>query len=597
MIARVRHHVRTLAVAAIASIIAVSTGVSQGPASTESTEVEQLVVMIRATIDGQESIGAGIIVGAANDRLYIVTANHVVRLGATGATDIRVELRSLPGEPVAATLTTAFDARRDLAMLSVSGTSALGIDVARIPFDRLGAPAQLARGDPVFALGFPQGRPWGTNVAPAPISSVSDSLLTFETTLVSRGHSGGALLNQRREIVGVLLNVQPPDATSRNITQVLNIVREWRFPVALRGRFALAEPEVVSAGAGFTCALRRDGTMFCWGSNDHGTLGTGTRGGSLSPVPVSTPLKFASVSAGWSYACALTIAGAPFCWGNAEDEDGDAGPVGGNPIERRVPALVTRDLTFSSLSAGFSHACGVTSAGAVYCWGENDKGQLGNGSKASSLTPVRVASDVAFRSVSAGLSHSCAVATDGRAFCWGYGDTGALGIGSRTSHDRPVVVGGPLRYSAISAGYQYTCAVTTDNAAQCWGRNDNGELGGGTTTSAAAPRAVAGGHRFRTVVASRSTWRAQTCGLTTQGTALCWGWQSVSLGQHVMDDTTRPGAVVGALVFSAVSVGFTHTCGVAANGGVYCWGDGRYGQLGNGATETRITPGLVPIPP
>ena len=588
---------RTLAATAVAAFTTTTPLRAQAPTQGESGEVEQLVVMIRATIDGQESIGAGIIFGAANNRLYVVTANHVVRLGATGATDIRVELRSLPGEPVAATLTTSFDSKRDLAVLSIAGASALGIDVARIPFDRLGNPSLLARGDPVFALGYPQGRPWGVNVAPAPISSVTDSLLTFETTLVSRGHSGGALLNQRREIVGVLLNVQPPDATSRNIAQVLDILREWRFPVALRGRFALTEPELVSAGAGFTCGLRRDGAAFCWGNNDHGELGTGTRGNSTSPVAVSTPLKFASVSAGWSYACALTVAGAPYCWGNAQDND--VGPAAANPIERRVPTLVTPDLTFSSLSAGFSHACGVTSAGVVYCWGENDDGQLGNGSKTASLTPVpiRAPSGIVFRSVSAGLLHSCAVATDGRAFCWGDGKSGTLGSGDRVSRDRPVAVAGTLRFSTISAGNLYTCGVTADNAAYCWGRNEDGELGDGTTNEAVRPRAVAGGHRFRSVSARRGSGRSVTCGVTTQGGGLCWGWFSEALGQHASDDPARPGSVVGAIKFNTVSVGFSHVCGVTANGSIYCWGDGRYGQLGDGATEPHITPGLVPIPP
>ena len=581
----------TMAGALLATTLAAAPLASQG----ESGETEQLVVMIRCNLDGRESIGAGIIFGAANDRLYVVTASHVVRRGADEATDIRVELRSLPGEPVRATLTTAFDAKLDLAVLTIPGVKAAGIDVASIPFDRLGSPSSLSRGDGVFALGYPQGRPWGTNVAPAPISSTSDSLLTFETTLVSPGHSGGALLNQRREIVGGLLNVQPPDATARSITQAIARLEAWRFPVALRGRFALAEPEVVSAGSGFSCALRRDGAAFCWGDNEHGELGTGTRGSSLSPVPVSTEQRFASVSAGWSFACALTTSGAPYCWGNAQPDDG-AGPVPGDAADRGVPVAVAGDLKFSSLTAGFAHACGVTTAGAAYCWGENDDGQLGNGSKAASLTPVKVATNLTFRSVSAGLDHSCALSTDGRAYCWGAGRSGQIGDGDSTAHVRPVAVGGALRFSALSAGNLYTCGVSTTGAGYCWGDNESGELGDGTTRSSLVPRAVAGGHRFRTISVNRGTGRSVTCGLTDNGAALCWGRESEALGQHDIADDTRPGAVVGGHVFTAISVGFGHVCGVVANGSIYCWGSNKYGQLGNGASETRITPGLVPIP-
>jgi alpha-tubulin suppressor-like RCC1 family protein len=592
---RIRLAVCAMGAAAIATGAGATSVPAQGVAQSEAGEVEQLVVMIRCTLDERESIGAGIIVGAGNDRLYIVTANHVVRLGAAEASSIRVEIRSLPGEPMPATLTTAFDAQRDVAVLTVNRVKDRGIDIERLPFDRLGSAATLVRGDGVFALGYPQGRPWAVNVAPIPVLETTDSLVTFEGTLVSPGHSGGALLNQRREIVGLLLNVQPPEATSRNMGQVVDMLREWRFPVTLRSRFAFADPEVVSAGAGFTCALRRDGAAYCWGANDHGQLGNGTRGSSLSPAPVSTALKFASISAGWAFACALTVAGAPYCWGNAQDDD--AGPGTGNRIERRVPTRVPGDLTFSSLSAGFQHACGVTTAGAAYCWGENDEGQLGIGTKVAAEIPVRVSTSLAFRSVSAGLSHSCALAIDGSAHCWGDGVSGALGITDRAVHDRPVAVAGGLRFSTISAGTSYTCAVTTDGAAYCWGDNTDGQLGDGTNSNATAPRLVSGGHRFRSISADRHPGKPATCGVTVDGRALCWGWLSEALGRVEPVDDKRPGEVVGALTFSAVSVSFSHVCGSARSGAIYCWGSGRYGQLGNGSTESWITPGLVPIPP
>jgi alpha-tubulin suppressor-like RCC1 family protein len=562
-----------------------------------SKETEQVVVMIRCTIDGQESIGAGILFGSANDRLYVVTANHVVRSGATGATDIRVELRSLPGEPVPATLTTRFDASLDVAVLSIAGASAKGITAARLPFDRLGDPAKLTRGDGVYVLGQPQGRPWGTNVAPIPVASVSDSILVFETSQVVPGHSGGALLDARGEIVGLVLNVQPPEARARSVAQIVPLLREWGFPVALRGRFALAEPELVSAGEGFTCALRRDGAAFCWGSNDHGELGSGTRGASSTPIAVSTPLRFASVSAGSTFTCALTIEGAPYCWGNAALNDLGPGPVRGEPIERRVAARVHGDLTFASLSAGGAHACGVTTAGVGYCWGDNEQGQLGDGTTSPSETPVRVATDARFRSVSAGFAHTCGLATDDRAYCWGAGGDGEVLARPGAKNAGAAPVAGALRFASLSAGIRYTCGVTMTGAAYCWGDNESGQLGDGTTRSATEPRAVAGGHRFRRIVAQRASGKAVTCGITVEDKALCWGRETEALGRRDLGDTYTPAPIVGSLAFRSLSVGFSHTCGVTTSGAVYCWGDNRYGQLGDGATETHITPGLVPIPP
>ena len=572
-------------------------GAQDAPPANTSRETEQIVVMIRSTIDGEQRVGAGILFGSANDRLYVVTANHVVR-DPTAATDIRVELRGLPGEPVPATLTTRFDAKLDIAVLSIAGVRAKGIDATQIPFDRLGDPASLSRGDGVRALGNPEGRPWRSTVAAAPIASVSDSLLVFETSQVVPGYSGGALLDTRSQVVGLVLNVLPPEATARNITQVVQLLREWGFPVALRGRFARAEPEIVSAGEGFSCALRRDGTAFCWGSNEHGELGTGARAATTSPAPVSTSLKFASVSTGSTFACALTIDGRPYCWGNAGADDEDRVVVPGDRLQRRTPAAVAGNLTFASLSVGGNHACGVTTAGVAYCWGDNEYGQLGDGTTTARESPVRVATDTRFRSVSAGQLHSCALATDGRAFCWGDNGWGAVGSGAAGSrHLRPVAVGGTLRFSMISAGDLYSCGVTTLGAGYCWGYNEYNALGDGTTTPATEPRAVAGGHRFRRIVAARTAARPVTCGITDQNAALCWGWESDALGRPDTDDTSKPQPVMGALRFRALSVGLSHVCGVASDGAVYCWGDNRYGQLGDGTAETHFTPGVVPIPP
>ena len=563
-----------------------------------SRETERIVVMIQCTIDGESSIGAGILFGAANDRLYVVTANHVVRSGATQASDIRVELRGLPGEPVPATLTTRFDAKRDIAVLSIAGVRAKGIDVAQLAFDRLGDPASLSRGDGVRALGQPRGGPWGSPVAASPLATVTDSLLVFETSQVVPGYSGGALLDARGQIVGLVLNVLPPDATARNITQVGEMLREWGFPVALRGRFTLAAPQLLSAGTGFTCALRRDGTAFCWGSNDHGELGSGIRASSASPVPVSTSLKFASVSAGSTFTCALTTDGHPYCWGNAGWDDEVRSVVPGDRLERRVPSVIPGDLTFASLSAGSDHACGITTAGVAYCWGDNEQGQLGDGTTTTREAPVRVATDTRFRAVSAGLMHTCALATDGRAFCWGDNTWGAIGSGATgTKHPRPVAVDGSLRFATISAGELYTCAVATNGAGYCWGYNEFNGLGDGSNRSAPEPRAVAGGHRFRSIATSSKSARAVTCGLTVAGIAMCWGSYSEALGQPDTDDGSRPAPIMGSLRFNAISVGFSHVCGLSTSGAVYCWGDNRYGQLGDGEKETHLSPGLVPIPP
>ncbi len=592
-----------LTLAAFSIVARAPTTAAQPARAPELEQTEQLVVMIHGRLGVDEKIGAGIIVGAANGRLYVATANHVVRLGTRRATNLRVELRSRPGEPLPATLASNFDARADVAVLIVPIPTDFGLDSTTRAFDRLGDPTALARGDGVFALGNPQGRPWGMNVSPFAVSSVGDNLITFQATSVVEGNSGGALLNDRSEIVGMLLHVAPPEATARNITSVLDLLRAWRFPVGLSPRFMASAVTRVSAGADFSCSTTRAGVGYCWGSNTHGELGSGGRANTTAPVRVAAAVRFASVSAGHSFACGLTVAGIAYCWGNAEVDyvlgplADSVGPVLGSQQARRAPAKVRGDLTFTSLSAGADHACAVTRAGAVYCWGENDDGQLGNGTTVRSATPVRVAIDGRVRTVSAGLLHSCAVTMDGRALCWGGNTFGKLGIGSEADSPRPREVGGGLRFASVSAGGSYTCGVTTTGLAHCWGNNEYGQLGDGTdgvARKALTPRAVIGGHRFASISTSTGA-REITCGVTTAGPAMCWGWESEALGQRDLPNAGTPGTVMGDLLFQSISVGFNHVCGMSKDGEVFCWGNNQAGQLGDGSTGTRIAPVLVPI--
>ena len=81
------------------------------------------------------------------------------------------------------------------------------------------------------------------------------------------------------------------------------------------------------------------------------------------------------------------------------------------------------------------------------------------------------------------------------------------------------------------------------------------------------------------------------------GTALCWGFITEALGRPDLADTSTPQRVMGTLRFRALSVGLSHVCGLVTSGAVYCWGDNRYGQLGDGAKETHLTPGVVQLPP
>lgn len=297
----------------------------------------------------------------------------------------------------------------------------------------------------------------------------------------------------------------------------------------------------------------------------------GTALGSSLDVPFTTGtigpatgLVFTSVSPGGYHACGLTSDGAAYCWG-----DNTVGQLGiGTTVSSAVPVPVAGGLTFSALSVGFIHNCGLTSGGAAYCWGEEDS------------IPAAVPGGYTFAVLSAGkYATICGLTPAGAAYCWGLGSGGQLGNGTRmTNATTPVPVAGGLTFAAVSVGFDFACGVTTSGTAYCWGADEFGQLGNGTTTDSPTPVAVAGGLTFKTV----SAGMGHACGLTSTGAAYCWGDNEIG---ELGDGTTTgpqqcfghgcsfvPVPVSGGYTFATISTGYLSSCGVTDAGAGYCWG-------------------------
>jgi alpha-tubulin suppressor-like RCC1 family protein len=316
-------------------------------------------------------------------------------------------------------------------------------------------------------------------------------------------------------------------------------------PIAVTG--GLHVGQVTSSGP--NCLLTTDGLAYCWGFNWEGELGDGTTEAvDLSPVAVAGNRRYTQIHAGFTHACALTASGAAFCWGqNAYGELGTGTGTGpqdcsGVPCSRS-PVRAARGHTFVQVKVGSEHTCGLDADHRFWCWGNNEFGQLGDGTTTNRLNPVEVVGSHGFRQVSVGAFHTCGVTADGTAWCWGMDRDGRVGAGSTSVRRRqPFKVRGGLVFSGVSAGVDHTCGVTTGNVAYCWGNNDYAQLGDGTTTERHTPSRVAGSRRWGTVIAG---WR-HSCGVTEAGRAFCWGnneWGQ--LGDGTKDDHPTPVAVVG----------------------------------------------------
>ncbi len=296
----------------------------------------------------------------------------------------------------------------------------------------------------------------------------------------------------------------------------------------------------LSLGDAHQCGVTAAGVMLCWGENEHFQLGNGRNVDSLSPTLVIDSLTFTAPAVGGQYTCGL-VGGLAYCWGwNVYGQLGL-----GLTDDFSIPWAIVGRRQFVALSAGENHSCALTPDGAAYCWGLDDFGQVGGdslqqrcGTAACSKVPIPVKGGLAFTSISAGGSHTCALTAAGAAYCWGRGDLGQLGDGTARTSAVPVAVAGGIRFQSVSAGMQHTCGVAVDGLAYCWGQNNFGRLGiGGLEAIVPQPAAVSGSLHFIAV----SAGALHTCALTSEGAAYCWGFGGFGqLGAGLPNDASTP---------------------------------------------------------
>jgi alpha-tubulin suppressor-like RCC1 family protein len=256
----------------------------------------------------------------------------------------------------------------------------------------------------------------------------------------------------------------------------------------------LPPAQAIAAGNDFTCALDVSGKAYCWGNNDFGALGDGTKTRSATPVLVRGGHTFTRLYASGNYACGLTD-GPVFCWGAFGPTAPTAAQAANFPyrLAGTTSSFGGRDVALlAGVATGVLHACGLTTDGIAYCVGKNGSGQLGNGSSVDSDSAiVAVSTSTRFAMMSAGANHTCGLASDGAAYCWGSNSSGQLGDGSTTTRTTPVRVSAPANaaFATITAGQNFTCASTSTET-YCWGLNSSGQLGDGTTTNRTTPSAV-----------------------------------------------------------------------------------------------------------
>ena len=406
--------------------------------------------------------------------------------------------------------------------------------------------------------------------------------------------------------VTVTITDQFDNATSATNNVTVNLGdNPWKTPFA---------PGAVLAGtqtrAAFNGVATFDDIRVDKPAPGYSLLATAGSLASATSSLFNTNLTISQLVTGGNHTCAISIGGS-YCFGN--NGSGQLGAfltVGGRDS---IAALVRGGLTFVSLTAGNNHSCGLTAAGAAYCWGNNGSGQLGNNSTTASPVPVAVAGGHVFASIDAGGSHTCGITTasgtaeeDRQVYCWGSNGNGQIGdgqaLGTTTQYLTPSRVINPLqtttRAAQVSAGGSHTCVRTIDSpsAAYCWGFNEVGQLGNNTVLtggfggiSTATPQLVFGGYNWVSISAGGN----HTCGIrfnhASSQPVMCFGYNwAGQLGNNTLTQSSVPVEASG-LLWIDVTAGGDHSCALLSGGAAYCWGTNGSGQLGDEATTGNIS--------
>lgn len=263
-------------------------------------------------------------------------------------------------------------------------------------------------------------------------------------------------------------------------------------------------------------------------------------------------------------------------------------------------ARVVVRLYLSMISVGDMHTCGVTAVGSALCWGGNSHGELGTGDYDHRPQPSRSAHGYRFRSIAAAGGFTCAVATDDRGYCWGDDSMMELGesLAGKTSSVPMAIAGGLSLQSVSGSQMAHACGLSTDGSAWCWGYNRFGMVGHGILRDEPEPVAVVGGLSFTDLHSSYF----RTCAVEASGSVYCWGHGGpTQIGDPAaamdtcdgLDCALAPMQAASPEAFSQVSVSATHSCAVTRDADVYCWGSNDAGQLGiggyqDGAVPTRV---------
>jgi len=544
---------------ALTVVDAVAARVSIEPDSLTIAEAQTQTLEATVFDDGDAEIDWDVEWTSEDETVATVVAGQVrgVRPGTTrivataGEVSASVTTTVTEAEVVSVEITTKdpLVAIGESARILASARSANG------PLDR---PLEWTSSDPevatVDSFGRIAGKSYGTTTITASYQEFSasvelETIVSLSKLKAGGDHACGLTPNTGRPIC---FGANGKHQLGTDTTETAGVPPEAisMMPVAVNAQADLRFSDIFVGGR-HTCAIANDGAAWCWGDNAFGQLGNGETGGAVrDPVKVAMPAdtRFTSLALGDDFTCAIAqVSNEVWCWGNEADGRLGRNPALSGPANRPGKTLADR---VSQISAGVAHACAVNEAGEGLCWGRNDRKQV-SASTATVTSPYSVALEQgqSFKAISAGGNHTCGLLQGGEAYCWGANERGQLGVPGSGDFAVPQRNGTNVRFDSITTGADFTCALARqgNGAAQgdgyCWGGNGWSQLGDGR-----ADGYQTGPVRSTVGFKSISAGRFHVCGTSlTPEKGYCWGAADKGqLGRSVVVDN-KPGKVDGQL--------------------------------------------------
>jgi alpha-tubulin suppressor-like RCC1 family protein len=352
----------------------------------------------------------------------------------------------------------------------------------------------------------------------------------------------------------------------------------------------------VECGTEFTIGLRSDSTLWGFGQNGNGQLGTEDFPDTDTPVQLVTSNKWKDIAAGSFHTIALAADGSLWGWGlNGNGQIGNDTTY----VTRQQPVAVMSGARWLSIAAGQGHSLAIKSDGTLWAAGVNATGQLGTGDTTQRQEWTQIGTDNDWKLIAAGGIFSFGIKNDGSLWAWGYNDDGELGLGYLSySVNRPTRVGTDTNWTGVSCGFVYSLALKRDGTVWSTGFNGAGSLGRTTVDNYDSSFAL---------IDSANNWRTisagclHSLGITRDGTL--WGWGNNSYGQlgnsgsSSMEPIGQAGidnnwAYIAASDGAAIGVNLfgTHSAGFRTQANALCTAGSNYiGQLGNGTRLAGTT--------